>query len=203
MYCCSDGTRAGDNTPRAISARGRWGRPGQGCYANAQGCYARTVVPRTPAGNTRTAGRLSPRIPASNARTVVPCTPICHRRSFRVCGRKGALHKSAMEDWGDDMIESCIAHLRSLHVVPQRSADSVDTGASARVPRPARKCAKVIGKPAHSAVCTFGPDPPGCSWHLESTRTRIAPDACMPGTGPVGNGALGWGPSGCRILGCK
>ena len=59
MYGCSPSARTGDNTPRAISAQGRWGRPGQSCYAG-QGCYARTVVPRTPAGNTRTAGRLSP-----------------------------------------------------------------------------------------------------------------------------------------------
>jgi hypothetical protein len=67
-----------------------------------------------------------PRIPAGDARTVVARAPTCHRHGFRVCGRTGAFHRSAMEDWDDDTIESCIAHLRSLHVVPQRSADSVD-----------------------------------------------------------------------------
>ena len=77
-----------------------------------------------------------------------------------------------MEDWDDDTIESCIAHLRSLHVVPQRSADSVDTGASARVSRPARKCTKAAGTPAPSAVCKFGPDPPGFSRHLRKHQDK-------------------------------
>ena len=129
-------------TPRAISAQGLRGRPGQGCYA----------------------------------RTVVARTPTCHGLSLRRTGVRPhvlAFHRSAMvEGWDDDKINAGIAHLQSLHAVPKRSATNVDTAPSALVSCQAMTCPNVVGKPARLAVCTFGRDPPGFSRHLRKHRNK-------------------------------
>ena len=79
-------------------------------------------------------------------------------------------HRSAMaEGWGDDEINTGIAHLQSRHAGPERSA------AASALPRRARTCPQEVGKPACLVVCRFGPDPPGFSRHLRKHGDKNGP----------------------------
>jgi len=73
------------------------------------------------------------------------------------------------EGWGDDEINSGIAHLQSRHAVPERSS------AASALPRRGRTCPQEVGKPACLVVCRFGPDPPGFSRHLRKQGDKNCP----------------------------